>query len=230
MKLAASPQAKIYPKIGQVQYHPRNQKNIRLSIRSNHIRVSYPTFMNFKKVEDFVLTKRSWILKHKRPELNWSSNMNIGRKHQLRITDEINPHISSDGIIYSPNDVLVIEKLVKQALKIEAKAELQPIVEDAIEKTGLKPTHIRYRYMKTQWGSCNSTKIISLNNALIYLPRALVEYVIIHELCHLEMMNHSNQFWQLVESFLVDYKRSRKQLKSIQINLVIDYSNNFIYT
>lgn len=76
------------------------------------------------------------------------------------------------------------------------------------------PYHnITIRDQKTRWGSCSSRGNLSFNWRLMLAPPAVLDYVVVHELCHLEHMNHSKDFWQCVESILPDYKERRKWLK-----------------
>lgn len=79
--------------------------------------------------------------------------------------------------------------------------------------TGLQPKQIQLRSYKARWGSCNARGEVQLNWLLIQAPPQVIDYVIIHELCHLQQMNHSVNFWQLVEQFTADYRVHRDWLK-----------------
>ena len=65
---------------------------------------------------------------------------------------------------------------------------------------------------KTKWGSCSSNQNISLNFKLVHLPIRFLEYVVIHEVCHLKEKNHGKNFWKLVEELCPNYKEIRKEL------------------
>lgn len=76
--------------------------------------------------------------------------------------------------------------------------------------------NLKIRKMKTRWGVCNrKNNTITLNLELIKKDIELIDYVIIHELCHFIYPNHSKQFWSLVESYIPKYKSLRKKLKEI---------------
>lgn len=78
------------------------------------------------------------------------------------------------------------------------------------------PYHkLSVRKLKSKWGSCTSTNNISLNLNLVHLDKKFLEYVVVHEICHLKEKNHSSKFWDLVASFSSDYKGIRKELKAI---------------
>lgn len=72
---------------------------------------------------------------------------------------------------------------------------------------------ISIREQKTRWGSCSSRKNLNFNYKLAYMPQEIMDYVVVHELAHLQHMNHSQEFWQLVEQYIPDYKERRKWLK-----------------
>ena len=79
--------------------------------------------------------------------------------------------------------------------------------------TGGNYTSITVRDQKSRWGSCSSRGTLSFNYRLIFAPPKVLDYVVIHELCHLTHMNHSKEFWNMVEDILPDYKEHRKWLK-----------------
>lgn len=72
---------------------------------------------------------------------------------------------------------------------------------------------IRIKNSKRSWGSCSSKRNLNFNYKLIFLPPELADYIIVHELCHLEEMNHSPRFWKLVEEHVPTYKSLRKELR-----------------
>lgn len=213
---------KTYPQIGLVNYYARKQKRIRLSLKPSEIRISYPQSLSFEKAEDFVKSKKVWILKNKPVQVELLNNTKVGRRHLLKLSSNLVKPQIKEGVIYAPeSEIKIAENLVKKALEIEAKQYLSPLIDSNIKRTNLKPQIIKFRYMKTQWGSCTSKQKISLNSALIYLPDDLIEYVIIHELCHLKYLNHSRNFWQLVQQHLPNYSHLRQGLKTYPINLII---------
>ncbi|MDZ7766317.1 MAG: SprT family zinc-dependent metalloprotease [Melioribacteraceae bacterium] len=87
-----------------------------------------------------------------------------------------------------------------------------PRVFKLAEIHGFSFSNIKVKRMKTRWGSCSSKKRLSFNYKLMYFNTKIIDYVIVHELCHLKVMNHSMQFWQLVGSMIPDYRILRKQL------------------
>lgn len=91
---------------------------------------------------------------------------------------------------------------------------VQEIFEDLINRTGLRPKKARIRDIKYAWGTCSINKNITINSKLIKYSKKTIEYVILHELCHIKHMNHSKEFWKLVSTYMPDYKEIRKELKN----------------
>ena len=85
---------------------------------------------------------------------------------------------------------------------------------------GVMPNGVSYRQMKTRWGSCSADRKITFNKKLRYLPEPLIKYVVVHELTHINHLNHSAQFWQQVAQFVPNYKECKQQLKlyGLQLN------------
>lgn len=97
-----------------------------------------------------------------------------------------------------------------------AKAYLTIRLEELSKITQLKYQRISIRNQRSRWGSCSSQGTISLNYKMIALSPSLIDYILIHELCHTQHMNHSDKFWSLVESFFPSYLDAEKLLKEQQ--------------
>lgn len=115
-----------------------------------------------------------------------------------------------EDTIYGPSIDKINEYLEKNSLKI-FKSRLDRI---KILFDDLPEFRLRIRNMKTRWGVCNkSSMTVTLNTNLIHKDVTLIDYVIIHELCHFKHMDHSNAFWNEVEKYYPYYKLARKRLK-----------------
>ena len=103
------------------------------------------------------------------------------------------------------------QKQEKPALYTEE--QFKKIVEknanELINTTGLIPRKIRIRDIKYAWGSCSNNKNITINKKLISYSELAIRYVILHELCHLKYMNHSKDFWDLVQKYMPEYKKAK---------------------
>jgi predicted metal-dependent hydrolase len=97
-------------------------------------------------------------------------------------------------------------------LKHRAKIFIPERVNVLSAKTGFDFSKITIRSQKTRWGSCSSSGKLSFNFKLMKHKKDVIDYVIIHELCHLKELNHSKKFWNLVSKFCPDYKVLKKEL------------------
>jgi len=101
----------------------------------------------------------------------------------------------------------------------QARNVLTERVEFFARKHGFKIGKIRVSSARTRWGSCSSKDTLSFTWRLVMAPLEVIDYVVVHELCHLKEMNHSKAFWTRVERILPDYKVHRKWLKENGVKL-----------
>ena len=104
--------------------------------------------------------------------------------------------------------------LLKKWLHQKSAAILLPWLERVSSEHGFTYNKAALRFQRTRWGSCSIKKNINLNGRLVFLPPELVEYLMVHELCHTVEMNHSKRFWELVGKHCFDYRVLSKELKS----------------
>lgn len=98
-------------------------------------------------------------------------------------------------------------------LMTKAKRVLPPRIERYAKEIGVNYGKVTIRMQKSRWGSCSSKGNLNFNCLLMNAPEEILDYVIVHELCHRKEMNHSKEFWAEVEKILPDYKERRKWLK-----------------
>lgn len=99
-------------------------------------------------------------------------------------------------------------------LKRMLQRDIHPLIEKYSEILDVSPGRVTIRDMKSRWGSCGRNGSISLNLRLIHLSRKTLEYVVIHELCHLRHRNHSRKFWELLESVLPSHIPGVRRLEA----------------
>lgn len=85
----------------------------------------------------------------------------------------------------------------------------------------MKPNKISIRAQKTIWGSCSYNNNISVNMKLALAPLDVIDYILVHELCHIKHKNHSSDFWLAVESAMHDYRDKRNWLKENGYSLLL---------
>ena len=108
----------------------------------------------------------------------------------------------------------------KQFKIIHRDSYLEKRVKTLALKIGVKPSKIIIKPLKGRWGSATGKKVITLNSSLLKAPKNVIDYVIIHELCHLKIKEHSPRFWNLIGKHMPKYQESVKWLEvnGIRIN------------
>ena len=101
----------------------------------------------------------------------------------------------------------------------QARRRLIPRLEDVSLRTGLKYHRAMVRRQTTRWASCSVRRTISLNAKLLFLPPELVDYILVHELCHLDEMNHSKRFWALVRRHHPEFRSHDCRLREFWRNI-----------
>ncbi|MEX2684497.1 MAG: M48 family metallopeptidase [Candidatus Sigynarchaeota archaeon] len=117
-----------------------------------------------------------------------------------------------------PSNPIKLQELVREAViewyKAQARSILPPRVEALKARLRVQPARITIKDQRTRWGSCSSKGNVNLNWRLVLCPLHVLDYVIIHELCHLKIHSHSTTFWKLVASLVPDYKECKQWLDS----------------
>ena len=96
---------------------------------------------------------------------------------------------------------------------IQDKKYLVNRVESLAKKHGFEYSQLKFRVMKTRWGSCSAKNNINLNMLITYLPKHLQDYIILHELVHTCIKNHSHHFWNVLDGIVGDAREIHKELK-----------------
>ncbi|EHI78479.1 hypothetical protein HMPREF9093_01256 [Fusobacterium sp. oral taxon 370 str. F0437] len=185
------------------------------------IAVSVPLHASDREIENFVLSKKAWIEKtlEKVKKLKDDSIKILGKNVEKKVIQSDLERISLTDrniFIYSKN----IEEIEIEKKFLEWKYnKLKEIIEEAIEKyTKLLNTEINYYKIKklsSAWGIYHRKEnYISFNIDLIEKDIESIDYVVLHEICHIFYMDHQKKFWSLVEKYMSDYKIRRKKLKS----------------
>lgn len=134
----------------------------------------------------------------------------LGHQYTKVYDETLKDVILEDDFIYLPSDDKLnkyLKKLTKDVFQTEINKYKQIV-------PNIPEFKLRIRKMTTRWGVCNRTlKVITLNSDLIYRERTLLDYVIVHEMCHFYEGNHSKAFWHHVEKYYPNYKYARKELR-----------------
>ncbi len=189
------------------------RRTISLQIITNKLIVRSPKFTPIHIIESFIYKKSSWINKHLtntsiiKKYKNGEKFLYLGLEYPLTKT---NDKLFFNGINFIGNgsfeDFLFLYKSHFMNLATSR-------INFFSKKYNLPYNKLSIRAQKTRWGSCSATNNISLNYLLMMAPVAVIDNVIVHELCHTVHKNHAKEFWQLVLKILPDYKIHHKWLK-----------------
>lgn len=183
------------------------------------------------RLERFLLDKAPWVLKHLSATLASHQPRRyatgeifpyLGRDYRLRIVPNgACPHVelkNGELVAYvsgsSPEEAASSAKRSLLAWYVgQATDVLSRRVSTLAQRTCLTPSRLTIRSPVHRWGSCSPKGSVNLNYKLVMAPPEVADYVIIHELCHLKVQNHSRRFWDLVRSFVTDHRVHRKWLR-----------------
>ena len=194
------------------------------------IRVPYNT--SLRTINRVIQEKAGWIIKHRdnykikeknvltRSFISGEIHLFRGNESVLVIEKSVKPNVRfQDSKILvglaKTDDVPTIRRLLYKAYKDEAKIVFPDILGKVLKKYEdqlFKPTGMVIRTMKRRWGSCSGKGLITLSTELIKLPDLFIEYVIIHELCHLKHHNHGSGYYDLLSEIFPDWKTVRKEM------------------
>ena len=107
-----------------------------------------------------------------------------------------------------------VKRLIEKFYQELAEKEVDKAMRKMTNKVGISPNAYKIKDLKSTWGNCSSTGNMSINRKVVMYSRHAIEYVCLHELCHLEHMDHSKRFWKMVEKYMPDYKEAEMELKS----------------
>lgn len=213
----------------------RSQKHTYLRIKNSSIVVSTNYATSINEIELFIEKHKEWISARllKKASLEKKTIEDgmqlpfLERFITLRIEKTLKHRTSikfcEDTLcIITPKlDQNHLQKHIDRFYSNEAKRFIIPLFKMLEASTQLKSEGVSFRKTKSRWGSCSHRNTISLNTQLMKLPPALIEYVIIHELCHIKQKNHSKKFWELVEKFSPSYKELKAQLRSLEKSIIL---------
>ena len=176
------------------------RKTIGLEVKpGGNVIVRAPAGMSSQRIKSFVEQKADWIYKA------YNKQKDVPDISELKKEEKSDPRLA------------YLEKKYRAA----AKKYIYERVEYYLPMTGGAYDRIRIGDQKTRWGSCSANGTLSFSWRLMLAPPRVLDYVVIHELCHLTYMDHSKRFWDKVEGLDPDYREHRQWLKDNGSSLVL---------
>lgn len=197
----------------------KRAKRLQLKVfRNGEVNVVIPFRYSYREAKIFLEGQINWIEK-KLSKLAFNTNKfrYLGYETKFSIITEK----KDKRFVISYNDIDLIfpvvdnqtsEQLFESWLFEEAKRYIPLRTQYLAELYGFKFNKVSVKKLKSRWGSCSSKNNLSFNCKLMHFNTKVIDYVIVHELCHLIEMNHSKKFWALVKEIMPDYAESKREL------------------
>lgn len=201
------------------------------------VQVIAPLDTTLNKVLERVRAKSDWILRQKdfflsfhpltppRRYISGETHLYLGSQYRLKVlaSSENKVKLQGGNIFVLTKDVSDINKIRKQLRKwYQEKAEIHfnklfaealPLAKSIYEGD---PT-LKHKWMEKRWGSCTKNGTILLNTELIKASKKSIYYVIVHEICHLLHLNHSEEFYKLLNKFYPDWRNTKDELERMMV-------------
>ncbi len=208
-----------------------NRKSLGITVTPDlSVLVKAPVDTSLEKVKEKLRKKAPWIIRQQSFFLSYhpktparkfiagETHLYLGRQYRLKIVQTRIESVKLKGkfIEVATIDKSNVKQLVNEWYLRNAKTKFKSIAQQLIEqfkKHKIEPLSIVLRDMPTRWGSCTKSGKIILNPELIKAPRACIEYVITHELCHLKHHNHTQKFLDLQTKEMPDWEKWKNKLE-----------------
>ncbi len=203
------------------------------------VTISIPEKASFYDGEKLAHQKIKWIEEHVSKMRGYEKTFSIydensnfqTRNHRLEIKSSeknkisvkvrngmINIHYPKDMDVKSSIVQKAVRKGIETAYKEEAKEYLPKRLNDLSDKHNLPFSELFIKNVKSRWGSCSGKNNINLSIHLMRLPDHLIDYVLLHELAHTKIKNHSKKFWQFLDTLVGNAKKIDKELRQFRIS------------
>lgn len=209
---------------------PRRRSTITIYVRPEHILIRVPQKTPVDTVQSILKERLPWIEKQvshlasspMAPSWPRDAIFLRGQLHKIEFRHGLsseyhiwvqNQTVYIEGPALTMADSAVREQLIEWLRRLAAD-EIAALVKEWSLRLHAEFHTIRFKELKSRWGSCSSKGNLNFNWRLILAPQEVCEYVVVHELCHLREMNHSNRFWTLVKDAFPNYLEAKQWLKN----------------
>lgn len=200
--------------------------------------VTAPADLVVDRIETVLRRRREWIRRRSReaalqpppsPPREWVSGEThryLGRQYRLRVRRGAEAGVRLSGPFFvvsvrDPHDTRQVRRLMEQWMLEHAREtfarRMDALVVRASRLRLTKSPPITVRKLKTRWGSCSASGRILMNVEAVRLPLPCIDYVLLHELCHLREPNHGARFWRLLDTCMPEWERRRERLGTVEI-------------
>ena len=214
------------------------RKTLGIAVKpDSQVTVRAPIGASLAEIDRLVQKRAAWIVRKQREfesyppplpprqYLSGESHRYLGKQYRLKIIEAKTESVKLTRgrfliAVRAKDDTARVQRLLTAWYRRQARrifAERLEVNYPKIQRYGVPYPEIKIRRMKKRWGSCSANGSINLNLYLIQAPKAYIDYVIIHELCHLKEHNHGRAFYALLNRLLPDWRDLREGLNQIEI-------------
>lgn len=222
-----------------------NRNNLAISVRPDKsVIVKAPAYSKFEKIQLKLQKRGQWVLKQinyfdkfhplqtTRDYVSGETHYYLGRQYRLRIRKDKEDSVRLIGKFFiiktkEPEEREHVKLLLNLWYADHAKALLDTRVKhysEIILGSNFKKVKIDYKYSKTRWGNNDQNGTIVFNIELIKTPIQCIDYVIVHELCHLAHPNHDKAFYRLMQSIIPDWRERKERLEIFGAGRIEDWA------
>lgn len=180
-----------------------------------------------QKKAPWIVEKQDWFAKFPkapppRQYLGGETHLYLGRRYRLKIEKGKERLVKIDGgfirVVSADVRPAIVKKILDEWLRERAKVQFENVFLACMARFSHSSTspRLQIRDMKTRWGSLSKGGILTLNTKLIAAPKECIEYVVVHELCHLKYPNHDKKFYRLLETRMPDWEKRKQKLENLQ--------------
>ncbi|GKX32366.1 hypothetical protein SH1V18_48460 [Vallitalea longa] len=217
----------------------RDRKTLEISVEApNTVNVVAPLGTQEEVIKKKVHKKASWIVqrlyefrdieyrKINREYVSGESFMYLGRNYSLELivdentkSNEVKLYQGKIYIISNTKSEAVLEKLMESWYRNKTLIKVTECVEYYKCMFNIQPSNIKVKEQKKRWASCTSKNELLFNWRCVMAPSDVLDYIVVHEMCHMMYPNHSIDFWNMLESILPDYKNRKAWLKKFGVRM-----------
>jgi predicted metal-dependent hydrolase len=219
-----------------LSYSPR--KTLAISVHPDlSVTVTAPQGTKIEAVKQKVRKQAAWILKQRNyfsqflPEqpprqfISGETHLYLGRQYRLKVVEGADESVKLKGgwihiQVKRKDDAQRIKALFDEWMLRRTRERFQLSLEKCLEKMRrheIAEPQLRIRKMKKRWGSCTARGVINLNIELIKAPSHCIDYVVVHELCHLKYPDHGKKFYALLARVMPDWEMRKKRLENVRL-------------
>ena len=214
------------------------RKTADIRVEEGAVSVIVPVSTSIEKIDQLLLAKRTWIKEKmalQREMAPVSSKQFVsgeafpylGRNYRLKVTPgSFAPVKLLQGRLVvqmpeSDQQPYMIRNAIIRWYKRQAEQKIREKVKRYAPNVGVEPAGVNIKTFKSRWGSCTAKGELEFNWLIMLAPNRMVDYVVIHELCHLIHHDHSPDFWREVARVMPDYQMCREWLRENSVGLVV---------